>query len=322
PSTTMKPIHLLRLRNFPIFKQLQIEESIYRSKNAGNWLIINQGTPEPIVVMGISGKPDRLVHLQKAADMNVPIMKRFTGGGTVIVDEHSLFTSFIMDNDWLAAQGIDTKAPRNIMKWSETFYRNVFRDHPDFSLMEHDYSFGHHKFGGNAQALSRSRFVHHTSFLFDFDDKRMAVLKQPEKTPEYRQGRDHLSFLCKLKDRYTDTETIATNIEDTMRSFHQIVLASTVGNKDIFIDDDVVTSRSRSSSTNDINSQLLGDNNNDTQNEQEQQNHHILRDASFINVTLQDAMRYFETGEHHQSNILFDPKELLAKQLELQQQQQ
>ncbi|EFA83866.1 hypothetical protein PPL_02936 [Heterostelium album PN500] len=217
----MKPVHLLRLHNFSIFKQLQIEEALFRCKDAGNWVIINQGTPDPMVVMGISGKPDRLVNLDKAVDMGVPIIKRFTGGGTVIVDQSTLFASFIMDIDWLTEHaGLKSKFPRDIMKWSEGFYRQVFSDHQDFSLMEHDYSFGVRKFGGNAQAVSRNRFVHHTSFLFDFINDRMSVLKQPENTPKYREGRDHLSFLCKLKDRYENTETIATNIENAVRSIN------------------------------------------------------------------------------------------------------
>ncbi len=42
------------------------------------------------------------------------------------------------------------------------------------------------KFGGNAQAITGRRFLHHTSFLWDFDAGRMGLLKQPRRAPEYR----------------------------------------------------------------------------------------------------------------------------------------
>lgn len=62
-----------------------------------------------------------------------------------------------------------------------------------------DYVFGDVKFGGNAQAISRNRFVHHTSLLWDFDPARMALLRQPAKAPEYRRGRAHHRFLAPLR---------------------------------------------------------------------------------------------------------------------------
>lgn len=46
---------------------------------------------------------------------------------------------------------------------------------------------GGHKVGGNAQALTGRRWLHHTSFLWDFDRERMALLRQPAKAPQYRQ---------------------------------------------------------------------------------------------------------------------------------------
>ncbi len=52
-----------------------------------------------------------------------------------------------------------------------------------------DYVFGERKFGGNAQAITKDRWLHHTSFLWDFRDDRMRLLKQPGRAPEYRAVR-------------------------------------------------------------------------------------------------------------------------------------
>ena len=50
-----------------------------------------------------------------------------------------------------------------------------------------DYTLGEKKFAGNAQAITKQRFCHHTSFLWDFADSNMRLLKHPAKAPGYRQ---------------------------------------------------------------------------------------------------------------------------------------
>ena len=66
--------------------------------------------------------------------------------------------------------------------------------------MENDYVFGDHKkVGGNAQSIVKGGWLHHTSFLWDYDRENMEYLTLPEKRPEYRQDRSHDDFLVKLK---------------------------------------------------------------------------------------------------------------------------
>ena len=52
--------------------------------------------------------------------------------------------------------------------------------------MHTDYCFGDVKFGGNAQAITKQRFLHHTSLLWDYQSERMRLLKHPAKIPDYR----------------------------------------------------------------------------------------------------------------------------------------
>ncbi|PWZ24373.1 hypothetical protein Zm00014a_034362, partial [Zea mays] len=42
------------------------------------------------------------------------------------------------------------------------------------------------KFGGNAQSITKNRWLHHMSFLWDYDVKNMDYLKIPKRAPEYR----------------------------------------------------------------------------------------------------------------------------------------
>jgi lipoate-protein ligase A len=47
-------VRVLRLARFPVLEQLRLEEALLRATSQ-NWLVINDGTPDPTVVMGISG---------------------------------------------------------------------------------------------------------------------------------------------------------------------------------------------------------------------------------------------------------------------------
>ncbi|KAL6770699.1 LPL3 [Auxenochlorella protothecoides x Auxenochlorella symbiontica] len=189
-------VKVLRLQNFQILRQLKLEEALLRASN-DNWFLVNDGTPDPAIVLGISGKPEVLVHEVAARKAGVTLIRRFTGGGTVVVDSDTLFTGLIMGVD--EVPGLEP-FPRPIMKWTEDLFKPVFGKYGDFALREHDYVFKDVKFGGNAQAISKRRFVHHTSLLWRFDPDRMALLQHPARTPEYRQGRPHHRFITPLQD--------------------------------------------------------------------------------------------------------------------------
>ncbi|RMX63995.1 hypothetical protein KXD40_006501 [Peronospora effusa] len=196
-----KPLmSFLRLRT-TIQEQLQIEEALFRVESQRNWFIYNDEHAPATIVMGISGKPDQLLHQNAVKRDKIPVLKRFSGGGTVIVDHNTIFTTFICkQKDFPKVKPF----PRDIMTWSQQVFAPFFSRicHKDlkFSLREDDYVFNDRKFGGNAQSLSRGRWLHHTSFLWDFDPKNMEYLTNPARQPKYRQQRSHHEFLCPLKD--------------------------------------------------------------------------------------------------------------------------
>ncbi|KAI3825648.1 hypothetical protein L1987_07178 [Smallanthus sonchifolius] len=202
-------MNIVKMKGVPILQQLEVEECLLRTSSE-NWCIINDGTDKPNIVMGISGKPAELVEIRPVLEDKIPVIRRFTGGGTVIVDHGTIFVSFICNKDDVA----DVQPyPRPIMSWSSLLYSQVFQGIADFRLRENDYVFGHRKFGGNAQSITKNRWIHHTSFLWDYEARNMSYLKLPKRAPEYRLARDHLDFICPMKDYLSRSDFITRTID-------------------------------------------------------------------------------------------------------------
>ena len=208
------------------------------------------------IILGIGGKPEKLINIDAARNDGVLVLRRFSGGGTVVVDHSSLWTTFIGRNSILPHV---KPYPREIMQWSvDAVFGSAFEswgrqteastssqkskgrqtlafqgkscgfsagdgeslilppsqdeieqtnntdDNATFQLRENDYVIGERKIGGNAQAIVKDGWIHHTSFLYDFDDTNMEYLTLPDKRPDYRGNRSHNDFLVRMKDHYGD----------------------------------------------------------------------------------------------------------------------
>lgn len=210
-------LHLLRL-NVPILQQLRIEEALLRA-DTRNWCLINEGT-SPAIVMGISGKPELLVCQERMSTNPLPLIKRFSGGGTVVVDHNTFFVTFICNSNELQVPC----NPKEIFSWSESFYEPALRD-IGFRLEENDYVIGKHKCGGNAQYIKKDRWLHHTSFLWDYSPDHMDYLLMPAKKPLYRQERHHHEFLCRLCHYLPSKASFEDRIQQSL-SMHFNVHAS------------------------------------------------------------------------------------------------
>eukprot|EP00501_MAST-03F_sp_TOSAG23-6_P001360 GSMAST32.ASY1.ANO1.1412.1 assembled CDS len=207
-------VKLVRLpASMPIMQQLLIEEALLRGDNA-NWCILSECSGPPTIVMGVAGKPDDLLNVELVRKEKIPTIRRFSGGGTVVVDVGTLFASFIFRSDCIPIGECNPKSPKSIMDWTRRFYTGVFHRLVMiflqciltylnmYVLFFFQFRFFFSKFGGNAQSITKDRWLHHSSLLWDFNDKNMEYLCIPPeiKRPKYRKDRGHLDFLCKLGD--------------------------------------------------------------------------------------------------------------------------
>ena len=215
----MSIIHLIRLKNYPILDQLRLEEALLRADQR-NWCLMNEGT-SPAIVMGISGDPNLLINQSILQKMPVPVIRRFSGGGTVFVDENTCFITMICNQENVSVPCF----PEPILKWNAGLYEGIFSGHP-FGTKENDYVLGHRKWGGNAQYLTKKRWLHHSSLLWDYDEKNMDYLNMPLRMPKYRDQRKHGDFLCKLCEYLPSKSMLFNGVRDRIRKDFDVIEVS------------------------------------------------------------------------------------------------
>jgi len=103
----MKPVlNLIKMQGVPIMRQLQLEEALFRVAKKECWCIVNSAAPtlrkrrmQPTVVMGVSGKAYEHLNVDLCRERKVPVIRRYSGGGTVVVDNDTFLVTFIMTQE-------------------------------------------------------------------------------------------------------------------------------------------------------------------------------------------------------------------------------
>ncbi|WP_194844155.1 lipoate--protein ligase family protein [Candidatus Clavichlamydia salmonicola] len=194
-------------------EQLIIEELLLHN-STDNWCIINSESPATIV-MGITGIVDTLLFKEPLKKDHIPIIRRFSGGGTVLIEPDTVLVSFIQNTDGPMI------FPETLMKFTKNLYAPIFPI--GFDIRENDYIIGEKKIGGNAQYIRRHRWLHHTSFLWSFNqDNLNRYLKIPPQQPVYRKNRPHASFLTSLNIWFPNKDLFIQEIMKRIRELWTI----------------------------------------------------------------------------------------------------
>ena len=151
------------------------------------------------IVLGRTGIIEDDVHIEVAASDNIPVLRRTSGGGTVLQGPGCLNFSVILSKKSNPALESISGSYRFILErviaaLALLGVEAVFRPVCDLVLQSTD-----QKFSGNAQRRGRDFILHHGTILYDFDLALVGkYLKIPKKMPDYRKARTHSAFVTNI----------------------------------------------------------------------------------------------------------------------------
>ena len=169
------------------------------------------------VVVGYSNRVEREVNVKACRELCIPVLRRCSGGGTVLqgpgclnyalvlhMDSDPTLQSvtgtnrFVMERNRAALENLLSRSSERKEGLSPNFQLSAFnfqlsvRGHTDLVISDR-------KFSGNAQRRKRRAVLFHGSFLLNFDLALIEkVLSLPSNQPDYRQNRSHDEFLMNL----------------------------------------------------------------------------------------------------------------------------
>lgn len=164
-------------------------------------------SPTYFVVLGYTKSLQKEVNKIECTQRGIPVLRRCSGGGTVLQGSGCLNYSLI-------SKIPSDEFPHNIPATNCRVMR-MQRDALQALLPGEVRICGHTdltwnglKFSGNAQRRKSRYFLFHGTILLNFDiDLVQKVLLMPEVQPEYREQRHHQSFITNLPLNKTDVET-------------------------------------------------------------------------------------------------------------------
>ena len=150
------------------------------------------------VVLGYANKVREEVDIEACRAHGVPILRRCSGGGTVLQGPGCLNYSVILKIGGATELQSITATNRFVMERNRQALASLLgkavtvEGHTDLAA-------GGLKFSGNAQRRKRDWLLFHGTFLLNFDLGLIEkLLLPPPRQPEYRQGRSHTKFLTQL----------------------------------------------------------------------------------------------------------------------------
>jgi len=151
------------------------------------------------IVLGRIGKLEEDVELVVVQKDRIPVLRRSSGGGTVVQGPGCFNYTFVLDkrkhsdlSDLRKSyQYILNKVIQSLQKQN---IHSVFKPISDLAIVS-----SQKKFSGNAQKRSKNFILHHGTILYGFQlDLIHRYLKMPKDVPEYRKGRAHLDFVTNI----------------------------------------------------------------------------------------------------------------------------
>ena len=151
------------------------------------------------IVLGRIGQVADDIHVATVLKDKIPVLRRSSGGGTVLQGKGCLNFSLILskyDNPQLndIRKSYQIILNKVMFAVKQLGVEAIFQHASDLALIDPP-----KKFSGNAQRRCKKFILHHGTLLYDFPlfyiEK---YLKMPKEVPVYRHGRSHEAFVTNL----------------------------------------------------------------------------------------------------------------------------
>jgi lipoate-protein ligase A len=153
--------------------------------------------PRPAVILGAGCRLAEDVDEAACRADGVPVLRRASGGGTVLLGPGCLLYGLILDYERDPALRDISAAYAYILGRVGAALADVLPGLEPAGIS--DLAGGGRKVSGNAQQRKQRHLLHHGTLLYGFDLGQVGrYLRPPERQPEYRGRRDHAAFLMNL----------------------------------------------------------------------------------------------------------------------------
>jgi lipoate-protein ligase A len=175
---------------------------------------------QPAVILGAGGRLQDDINVDACTLDNLPIARRSSGGGTVLLGPGCLVFSLVLR---LNGPPELTNLHASYRFILGRLKRSLLPLAPGVELAGvSDLAIGGRKFSGNAQQRKQTHLLHHGTILYAMDLTSMSrYLKHPARQPDYRAQRGHAEFVGNIE---VDVNVVKNalreewNAHDEMRS--------------------------------------------------------------------------------------------------------
>jgi lipoate---protein ligase len=182
--------------------------------------------PQPCVVLGRSSRIDQEVHVDRCREDGVPVLRRMSGGATIVAGPGCLMYSVLLSLDARPeCRSLDV-AHRFVMERTRDGVVGALRSQGSDAQVEIrgicdltlvDSSFGDRKISGNSLRVKRHWLMYHGTLLLDMPLEWISrYLSTPPKQPEYRERRSHDAFVASLENRVPNVSQLRESLKPSL----------------------------------------------------------------------------------------------------------
>jgi lipoate-protein ligase A len=185
-------------------ENLALDEALLDAAEAGTGgeVLRFWESPTPFVVVGYANKIASEVNIAGCEARGIPILRRCSGGGTVVQGPGCLNYAVVLRITADAPTRNISAANQFIMERNRAAVASLNPQPSTFNISVRghtDLALGNLKFSGNAQRRRKNFLLFHGSLLLDFQLPLISeLLNMPSLQPDYRNSRAHEEFITNL----------------------------------------------------------------------------------------------------------------------------